>query len=101
MSRPSSRSHYSRRSRISHRRGLLDRERSLSDVAADAEEAWRGPSRRRAVAEARLGEGSAGTGGVAPDRDVRRARRGLWLAHAGAERERDAPPRVEMGRRPW
>ena len=33
---PSPSLHYSRRSRISHRRGLLDRERSLSDAATDA-----------------------------------------------------------------
>ncbi len=69
--------HYSRRSRISHRRGLLDRERSLSDMAAGAAGGVAWPSRHRAVAEARLGEGSAGTGGGARDRDVRRAPRGL------------------------
>ena len=69
--------HYSRRSRISHRRGLLDRERSLSDMAAGAAGGVAWPSRHRAVAEARLGEGSAGTGGGARDRDVRRASRGL------------------------
>ena len=69
--------HYSRRSRISHRRGLLDRERSLSDMAAGAAGGVAWPSRHRAVAEAKLGEGSAGTGGGARDRDVRRASRGL------------------------
>ena len=69
--------HYSRRSRISHRRGLLDRERSLSDMAAGAAGGVAWPSRHRAVAEARWGEGSAGTGGAARDRDVRRAPRRL------------------------
>ena len=69
--------HYSRRSRISYRRGLLDRERSLSDMAAGAAGGVAWPSRHRAVAEAKLGEGSAGTGGGARDRDVRRASRGL------------------------
>ena len=88
-------------SRISHRRGLLDRERSLSDAAA-------GGGRRLAWPFAAAG----GCGGqwrkalpgraVPPgDRDVRRAPSGLRLNRAGAERERDAPPRVEMRRCPW
>ena len=69
--------HYSRRSRISHRRGLLDREGASRTRRRARQGAWSGPSRRRAVAEAKWGEGSAGTGGATRDRDVRRAPRGL------------------------
>ena len=70
------------------------------------QEAWSGPSRRRAVAEAKWEEGSAGTGGAARDRDVRRAparaltnpRGRRARARCAATRGDGASPVVDAGR---
>ena len=56
---------YSRRSRISRRRGLLDASGDARTWRRARQEAWSGPSRRRTVASGGFGEGSVGTGGAA------------------------------------